>query len=93
MTAAMLEEDPSVIAASPMMSTTATCNMPGALQQFLHKIEEQRKVDLCSSENLYRLKSDLESRWRIASSEGRTSSTMLYEILEYGWKEWQRITA
>ena len=93
MPAAMLEEVPSVIAASPMRSTTATCNMPDALQQFLYKIEEQCKVDLRTSVDLYSLKSVLESRWRIASSEGRTSSTMLYEILEYGWKEWRRITA
>ena len=68
-------------------------NVPDALQQFLHKIEEQHNLNLRSSEDLYNLKSDLESRWRIACSEGYTSSTMLYEILEYGWKEWRRITA
>ena len=68
-------------------------NVPDALQQFLHKIEEQQNLNLHSSKDLYSLKSDLESKWRLASSEGHTSSTMLYEILEYGWKEWRRITA
>ncbi|HEY6253949.1 MAG TPA: hypothetical protein VI685_28675 [Candidatus Angelobacter sp.] len=90
MSAATLEASPSVIEA-PMTSVTATYNMPDALQQLLDKIEEQRGVDLRASEDLYSLKSDLERRWQIASSEGLTSSTMLYQILEYGWKEWRRI--
>jgi hypothetical protein len=90
MSAATLAPSPSVIAASPMTSTN---NIPDALQQFLHKIEEQGNVNLRTSEDLHSLKSDLEGRWRSASSAGHTSSTMLYEILEYGWKEWQRITA
>ena len=70
-----------------------TCNIPGALQQFLHQIEEQGNANLRASERLYGLKADLENRWRIANSEGLTSSTMLYEVLEYGWNELRRITA
>jgi len=77
----------SVIAAGP-----GTYKIPGALQQFLHRIEEQR-WNLRESEDWCSLKADLESRWRIASSEGHASSTTLYEILQYGWKEWQRLTA
>lgn len=88
MSAATFGASPSVIPASP-----ASSNIPGALQQFLDKIEEQRNVNQRVSNDLYSLKADLESRWRIASSEGHTSSTMLYQILEYGWKEWRRITA
>ena len=64
-----------------------TASIPGALQQVLHRIEEQGNANLNS------LKADLENRWRVASSEGLTSSTMLYQILEYGWKELHRITA
>lgn len=48
---------------------------------------------LRASERLYRLKADLENRWQIASSEGLTSSTTLYQVLEYGWNELLRITA
>jgi len=58
---------------------------------FLDKIEEQ--CDAHTSEDFCSLKADPESRWRIAGSEGHTSSTILYEILEYGWREWRRITA
>ena len=72
----------SVIAAGP-----GTYQMPDALQQFLRMIDQQRSNDLCS------LKADLESRWQIASSDGLTSSTTLYELLQYAWKEWQRLTA
>ena len=68
-----------------------TCNIPGALQQVLHKIEEQGNANLRASEHLYSLKADLENRWQIASSEGLTSSTMLYQVLEYGWEELLRI--
>lgn len=93
MSAAMLEASPSVAAVSPEPSTTASHKIPDALQQLLHKIEEQRNVNLRMSEDLYSLKADLESRWRTAASEGHTTSTMLNEILEYGWKEWRRITA
>lgn len=70
-----------------------TCNIPGALQQVLHRIEEQGDANLRASERLYSLKADLENRWQIASSEGLTSSTTLYQVLEYGWKELLRITA
>jgi len=75
------------------MSTTASHKIPDALQQLLDKIEEQRNMNLRISEDLYSLKADLESKWRSAASEGHTTSTMLNEILEYGWKEWRRITA
>ena len=88
MSAASLAASPSTMAVSSRNST-----FPDALRQFLYKIEEQRNVNPRISEDLYRLKSALENRWRIASSEGRTSSTTLYEVLRYGWKEWQRITA
>ena len=81
------------LAASPTMSTTASCTIPGALQHLLDKIEEQRNVNRRAFEVLYSLKADLESKWRTASSEGHTSSTVLYEILEYGWREWRRRTA
>ena len=81
----------SPIPTSPTASTAALCDIPGALQQLLRKIEEQRNGNLRASADLYSLKADLESRWRIASSEGDTSSTVLYQILEYGWKEWRRI--
>ena len=70
-----------------------TASIPGALQQVLHRIEEQGHANLRASERLYSLKADLENRWLIASSEGLTSSTMLYQVLEYGWKELRRITA
>jgi len=88
MSAATLAASPSVI---PALS--GSYNIPEALQQFLQKIEEQRNVNSRASEALYSLKADLENRWRIADSEGLTSSNMLYEILEYAWKEWRRITA
>lgn len=65
--------------------------IPEALQQFLRKIEEQRNLNLRASENLRVLKNDLESRWQNAISEGHTSSTMLYQVLEHGWREWGRI--
>lgn len=70
-----------------------TCNIPGALQQVLYRIEEQGSANPRASERLYSLKADLENRWRTASSEGLTSSTMLYQVLEYGWKELLKITA
>lgn len=79
-----------VLAPAPSLKT---CNIPGALQQVLHKIEEQGNANLRASELLYSLKTDLENRWQMASSEGLTSSTMLYQVLEYGWKELLRITA
>jgi hypothetical protein len=82
MSAATLAPSPSFIPASP-----DNCNIPGALQQFLQKIEEQGNANLTS------LKADVENKWRTASSEGLTSSTMLYEVLAYGWKELRRITA
>ena len=72
---------------------SATVITPDALQQFLNMIGEQRDLNLRVSQDLHRLKFDLENRWRIANSEGRSSSTMLYEILAYGWEEWRRITA
>ena len=75
----------------PTPSTIAL--VPDALQQFLNMIGEQRDLNLRISEDLHNLKFDLETRWRIANSEGRSSSTMLYEILAYGWEEWRRITA
>jgi len=75
----------SVIAASP-----GTYNVPGALRQFLHMIEQQR-WNLPFSDGLCTLKADLENRWQTASSDGHTSSTTLYEILQYAWEEWQRI--
>ena len=93
MSAATREASPSVVAVSPATSTTAGHKVPDALQQLLHKIEEQRNVNLRASEDLESLRGDLESRWRIASSEGYTSTTVLYQILEYGRKEWARITA
>ena len=88
MSAATLAATLSVIAASPGRHT-----VPDALQQLLHMLEEQRNRNPRSSEDLYRLKADLESRWRIASSEGHASSTTLYEVLEYGWTECRRIAA
>ena len=88
MPAAMLAASPSVIAASP-----GSHAIPDALQQLLHLIEEQGNMNPRASEDLYRLKADLESRWQIASSEGHTSSTTLYEVLEYGWTECRRIAA
>ena len=91
MSTVVLTASPAVIASSPTTPRTGSCTIPDALQQFLDKIAEQCNAhtftDFCS------LKADLESRWRIACSQGHTSSTILYEILEYGWKEWQRITA
>lgn len=81
----------SPIATSRTASTAASSDIPGALRQLLHKIEKQRNVNLGASADLYSLRADLESRWQIASSEGDISSTMLYQLLEYGWKEWRRI--
>lgn len=81
------------IASLPTTSTTTSYHIPDALQQFLNMIEGQRDLNLRSSEDLRKLGCDLENRWRIANSEGRSSSTMLYEILAYGWEEWRRITA
>ena len=78
------------IAAVP--TAAAGCSIPDALRQFLQMIEEQHDVSLPAADAMYSLKTDLESRWRIASSEGQTSTTTLYEILRYGWKEWRRIT-
>lgn len=92
MSAATLAASTSLIAGLSAKSATAT-RIPDALQQFLHRIEEQCTLNPRASQDLDGLKSDLESRWLIASSQGHTSSTMLYEILEYGWKEWQRITS
>jgi len=80
------------LAASVIAAAPGTYNIPGALQQFLHMIEKQRWI-LPASGDLCSLKADLESRWRIASSDGRASSTTLYELLQYAWKEWQRLTA
>jgi len=77
----------SVIAAAP-----GTYKIPGALRQFLHMIEQQR-WNLPFSDDLCSLKADLESRWRIATSDGHASSTTLYELLRDAWKEWQRLTA
>lgn len=76
------------------LPTTATSDhIPDALQQFLDMIEEQLNLRLSGSQDLRNLKSDLENKWRMANSEGRSSSTMLYEILAYGWEELRRITA
>jgi hypothetical protein len=88
MSAVTLAPCPSVIPSSPTNSS-----VPGALQQVLHRIEEQGNANLRASERLHNLKADLENRWQIANSEGLTSSTMLYQVLEYGWKELRRITA
>jgi len=88
MSVATLAATLSVIAASP-----GSHAIPDALQQLLHMLEEQRNRNPRASEDLYRLKADLESRWRIASSEGHASSTTLYEVLEYGWTECRRIAA
>jgi len=51
------------LAASVIAARPGTYKIPGALQQFLHMIEQQRWIvpvsdDLCS------LKADLESRWQ-----------------------------
>lgn len=82
------------LASSSIIGTSRTASIiPDALQQFLCRIEEQRTANLRLSEDLYSLKADLESRWRVASSEGHTTSTVLYQILEYGWREWRRITS
>jgi len=89
MSVATLAASPSVVAVSPATSTTAGHKIPDALQRLLHKIEEQRNMNLRSSEDLYGLKAELEGKWRIATSEGHSTSTMLYETLEYGWKEWR----
>ena len=82
-----------MLASLPTTSTTSCHNIPDALQQLLNIIEEQCDLNLRGSQELRNLKSDLENRWRIATSQGRSSSTMLYEILAYGWEEWRRITA
>lgn len=92
MPAAMLTASQAAVLVAPRTSTIARSGLPGALQQFLHRIEEERKVNPRAAEELSSLRADVESRWRIAGSEGQTS-TMLYEILEYGWNEWRRITA
>lgn len=84
MPAATFAESPSRVSVSPGDS------IPDALQQLLHRLKEQRNVNLRASEDL---SAEIKRRWRIASSEGHTSSSMLYEILEYGWNEWRRITA
>lgn len=82
------------LASSSIIGTSCTASIiPDALQQFLRRIEEQRTANLRLSEELYSLKADLESRWRVASSEGNATSTVLYQILEYGWREWRRITS
>lgn len=82
------------LASSSMIGTSPTASIiPDALQQFLRRIEEHRNANLRASEGLHSLKVDLESRWRIASSEGDATSTVLYQILEFGWREWKRITA
>lgn len=93
MSAAKATPSPSVVALSPRTITAASYKIPDALQQLLHKIEEQRTVNPPASEDLNSLRTDLENRWHTASSQGHTSSTSLYEILEYGWKEWRRIAA
>jgi len=80
------------LAAPVTAVSSGSYNIPGALQQFLHRIEEQR-WNLPASEDLCNLKAALESRWRTASFEGHASSTTLYEILQHGWKEWRRLTA
>ena len=72
-------------------ASSGAYTVPDALQQLLHKIEERGSANPGASQDLYRLKSDLENRWQIASSEGHTSSTMLYEILEYGWTEMAKV--
>lgn len=92
MSAAMLTASQAAVLVAPRTSTTARSGLPGALQQFLHRIEEEHNVNPRAAEELSSLRADLERRWRIAGSEGHTS-TMLYEILEYGWNEWRRITA
>lgn len=93
MSAVTLAASSPIIATSPTTSSAVSCDIPDALRQFLCKLEEQGSVDLRASADLDTLKADLKSMWQIASSEGLTSSTMLYQILEYGWKEWRRITA
>ena len=80
------------LAASIIAARPGTYKMPGALQQFLYMIDQQR-WNLPASDDLCSLKADLESRWQIASFEGQTSTETLYEILQYAWKEWQRLTA
>lgn len=92
MSAAMFTAPPAAALVALGTSTAARSGLPGALQQFLHRIEEERNVNPRAAEELSSLRADLECRWRIAGSEGHTS-TMLYEILEYGWSEWRRITA
>ena len=74
-----------MLASLPTTSTATSCNIPDALQQFLNMIEEQLNLSLDGSQDLSTLKSDLENKWRMANSEGRSSSTLLYEILTYGW--------
>ena len=81
------------IAAVPTASATVGHNVPAALLQFLQMIEERHNVSPSASDAWYSLKTDLESRWRVASSEGQTSTTTLYLILQHGWKEWRRITS
>ena len=93
MSAVTLSACPPAMRTSGTSPTTTAYIIPDALQQFLSRVEDQRNVNLLVSESLCSLKADLESRWQIASSEGYTSSTMLYQILEYGWKEWRRIIA
>ena len=93
MSAATLATSSLATAILPTESVTPGYIVPDALQQVLRKIEDQRNVNQRASEDLRFLKADLERRWRIASSAGLTSSTTLYQILEYGWREWRRLTA
>lgn len=92
MSAVTFAASSTIVVTSRTTSSAVPCDIPDALRQFLYKLEEQGSVDLCASPDLDALKADLENMWQIASSEGSTSSTVLYQILEYGWKEWRRIT-
>lgn len=54
---------------------------------------EHRNVHLRASEAMRNLKDDIESKWQLACCEGHTSTAMLAEILQAGWKERRKIAA
>ena|SRR5579863_2689669 len=83
---------PLEISAAPTEPVATICAIPDALQQLIQRIEERRNAHLRASESLRNLKNEIEKRWQIASSEGHTSSAMLAQVLETGWKQWKEIT-
>lgn len=54
---------------------------------------EHRNVHLRAAEELRNLKEDIESKWQIRWAEGHTSSALLAEILDAGWRARKKINA